>query len=61
MFVLHSQVYIIELLKLSPDHIFYYLWPAVVAKKSVEFFSNADSHVFKISLLVYEKKLFFKA
>ena len=42
-YVLHTWMYIIKLLQLSPICIFYHLWPAVVAKKSLEFFSKAES------------------
>ena len=46
-YVLHTSMYIIKLLKLLLIHIFYHLWPAVIAKKSVEFLSKAESHCFE--------------
>ena len=58
---LHTGMIIIKLLKLPPDHIFCYLWPAMVVKKSVEFFLKAESHAFKLSLLMYDKNFFLKA
>ena len=54
-------MYIIKLLKLSLIHIFYHLWPAVIAKKSVEFLSKQNLIAFKLSLLMCEEKLCFKA